>query len=371
MPTTTSHGLMPGSSSRLEGPRKWLQRQLRKTTSRQTMRNFEETAEHDFQLPVKRPSTAPSGQAQTVASAPLPVPAIPISIERTTPCPTAPAPSRQPRPDSDVMRDISAWLEASTITPSPPLMGGLSYWRTAVGPGVKDTSQAQHAIPITQAPERSRPSTAQSLQIRPFRRCARKVQVQMPSILRTRSQKLVERRQKGRSASMPLMTFPYEMMLQGPLPRLLRSPGSAQNLVARPSTSHATPAIYYKTIEYNQPRLGTPASTLGAPEDDVDHRMHIRFPWTSRSADSTRPSTAAADHSREDSTGDLSDAPTYFSGPPPPSYRSRAASVLTTSSFGCIDGMDSAQRQKSQERAALRRGVRGKLKRLAHNFSAQ
>jgi hypothetical protein len=67
--------------------------------------------------------------------------------------------------------------------------------------------------------------------------------------------------------------------------------------------------------------------------------------------------------------GDLSDAPTYFTGPPPPSYRSRAASVMTTSSFGCIDGMSVEQLQMSRQRAALQRGMKGKLKKFAQNFT--
>ncbi|UPX20477.1 uncharacterized protein EKO05_0010707 [Ascochyta rabiei] len=67
---------------------------------------------------------------------------------------------------------------------------------------------------------------------------------------------------------------------------------------------------------------------------------------------------------REDSMGDLSEAPTYSSGRPPPSYRSRTASILTTSSFGCVDGMSPAQRQVSQQRAMKCRGVRGRVKEL-------
>lgn len=68
---------------------------------------------------------------------------------------------------------------------------------------------------------------------------------------------------------------------------------------------------------------------------------------------------------REDSMGSFSSAPTYFSGPPPPSYRSRTASILTTSSFGCIDGMNSEQRQRAQEKAQRKRGMKGRLRKLA------
>lgn len=69
--------------------------------------------------------------------------------------------------------------------------------------------------------------------------------------------------------------------------------------------------------------------------------------------------------------GSFSSAPTYFSGMPPPSYKSRPtssrpASVLTTSSFGCIDGMNPEQRELSQRRAAQqKRSMKGRLRKLA------
>ncbi|KAL1610530.1 hypothetical protein SLS60_002199 [Paraconiothyrium brasiliense] len=80
---------------------------------------------------------------------------------------------------------------------------------------------------------------------------------------------------------------------------------------------------------------------------------------------------AAAHLPREDSMGSFSSAPTYFSGLPPPSYKSRPASsrpasILTTSSFGCIDGMNPEQRQLSQKRAAQKqRSMKGRLRKLA------
>ncbi|KAH9876472.1 hypothetical protein J1614_003603 [Plenodomus biglobosus] len=370
MLTITTQTSLPAPNRRLERSKRWLQRQLCKTTSRQTLNKSEHKVDCQAPLPIQRPRTAPSIQAELNASTPPLVPAFPISIERASPfLSVQPLPSA-PRPDSGVVRDIDAWLEASKIMSSPPLMGGLSYWRMATGPGLKDTSQVQHAIPIVTFSGRSRPWRGQT-QLRPFHRCARRVHVQMPSMLRTKSQPLAARKQNRRSVSMPVLAFPYETMAQAAPPRLERRPSSKRHLASRPSTAHATPAFYHNSTENEYARVETPVSIQGDPEDALDRRFHSWFPWTYRSADSTRPSTAAADHSREDSMGDLSDAPTYFSGPPPPSYRSRAASALTTSSFGCIDGMDLAQRQKSQERAALRRGMRGKLKRLAHNLAAQ
>jgi hypothetical protein len=118
-------------------------------------------------------------------------------------------------------------------------------------------------------------------------------------------------------------------------------------------------------------RYGNSSSTrTSKAEGSIERRMNALLVRSTRSADSTRPSTAAAHMHREYSMGDLSDAPSYFTGPPPPSYRSRPASILTTSSFGCIDGMSPAQRQISRQRAALQRGVKGRLKRLAQNFTS-
>lgn len=325
------------------------------------------------QVSIERPRTSPLIQANASASPPPPVPAIPITIERGSLSPSTRAPPRPPRPDSGVMRDINAWLDASMTTPSPPLMGGLSYWRTATMPGINDTAGIQHAIPIVHDAGSSRPCTShsQSQQARSFRRCAKKVHVQMPSLLRTRSHRLATRKQNRRSTSMPLISLPYETMMQAAPPVLLGRSGTVLRATARPSTANAASAICQEPSDDRHHRFASPANILGGRERMMDRRNHARFPWTSRSADSTRPSTAAGGRGREDSMGDLSDAPTYFSGPPPPSYRSRAASVMTTSSFGCIDGMGPAQRQISQQRAAQRRGVRGRLERLAHNLTTQ
>jgi len=362
---------MPASSSRLEGPKRWLQRQLRKTSSRQTLKPTEETGACQEQVSIDRPRTAPSTQADAGASTPPPVPAIPIAIERDFGCPSSPPPPRPPRPDSSVMRDINAWLDASMITPSPPLMAGLSYWRTATVPGTKDTAGMQHAIPIIHDAGNSRPSPSHGQQVRSFRRCAKKVHVQMPSLLRAKSHRLAARKQNRRSASMPLISLPYENTIQAAPPVLLGRSGTVLRAVARPSAANAAFTGCQEPVEDKYLRLGSPASTPGGQERNMDRSNHARLLWMSRSADSTRPPTAAAGRSREDSMGDLSDAPTYFSGPPPPSYRSRAASIMTTSSFGCIDGMGPAQRQISQQRAAQRRGMRAKLERLAHNFTTQ
>lgn len=371
MPATTTQYTFPTPNGKLEDPRKWLQRQLRKTTSRQTI-----VCDEDNDESLKRPRTAPSTEFVPSAESPPAVPSIWINIEQASPHPSIP-PLRPPRPDSSIIRDVNAWLDASMDTPSPPLMNGLAYWREATSPRVKDSIDIQHAIPIVRKSGVNRPSISRSQQMRSIRRCAKRLHVQMPILLRTKSQRPMGRKQiNRRSVSMPLLALPYEEMRQATPPKLFCQSGTLEPPGTRPFKAnervHANVLMTSSrpSAEYFNRCLPTPASARrGGLESSLERRVNAFFVRSLRSADSTRSSTAAAGPSREDSMGDLSDVPTYSSGLPPPSYRSRPASVLTTSSFGCIDGMNLAQRQDSQQRAALRRGVRGKLKRLAQNFA--
>jgi hypothetical protein len=332
--TNTEH-TVSAPNSKHGTAKRWLQRHLRKVASRQTLKGGDENSVQR-RASLNRPRTAPP-------HGPNSTPTVPIKMERVSPHPPILPPIRPPRPDSGVIRDVNAWLDASMNTPSPPLMGGLTYWRTATVPGVKDSAVAQHAIPGNGQQEKS------------FRRCAMKMQVQMPSLLRTRSQRPAGRKQMNReSVSMPVMQIGRSSSLLRP--------------ATRPPTRNAT--------EHLPLRQGTPASARpGDAESVLERRLKALLMRAARSAESTRPSTAVAvGLTREDSMGDLSDAPTYFSGPPPPSYRSRSRSrpesVLTTSSFGCIDGMNPQQRQISQKRAAEQRaGVKCRLKKFAQTFA--
>ncbi|KAI4605788.1 hypothetical protein J4E83_010451 [Alternaria metachromatica] len=375
MTATTTEQTTTTTISKHGTAKKWLQRHLRKVASRQTLKNDEGPIEIRRKPSVRRPRTAPStGATPSLQDAPA-VPPLPILVERVSPRPPVLPPLRPARPDSGVIRDVNAWLDASMNTPSPPLMGGLSYWRAATNVGAKDSAVAQHAIPVIGAPDVVRPSTATSQHGKSFLRCAKKMQVQMPSLLRTKSQRQACRKQINRqSASMPLLAISYEDVAEAPGTMLMSRSGSLRRPVTRPSTRHpSTRASALLSIDQQSQlpsRMGTPASARhGDTESVFERRLNAIFMRTARSADSTRPSTAAAGLIREDSMGDLSDAPTYFSGPPPPSYRSRPESLLSTSSFGCIDGMNPTQRQISQQRAALQRGMRCKLKRFAQGLA--
>ncbi|RMZ68388.1 hypothetical protein GMOD_00010023 [Pyrenophora seminiperda CCB06] len=377
MTVTTTEYTVSAANSKHGTAKKWLQRHLRKVTSRQALRGCGENGGIQRKGSLQRPRTAPSPGEVTSSNDTPDVALASIEFERVSPRPPVLPPLRPARPDSSVIRDVNAWLDASMSTSSPPIMGGISYWRAATKPGVKDSAVAQHAIPLIRAPELDRPSTASSHHGKSLRRCAKKVHDQMPSLLRTRSQRQTKWKQgKRQSASMPLLGISYEDIHQDTAALSITRSSS----LVRPETQSSTrqTSTYTNALlsvsrpsgEHLPSRQGTPGGTrFGDTDSILERRLNTMFLRIARSAESTRPSTAAAGLVREDSMGELSDAPTYFSGPPPPSYRSRPESLLTTSSFGCIDGMNPAQRQMSQQRAALQRGMKCKLKRFAQTFT--
>ena len=349
--TTPTTNTSSASTGKQEAAKQWIQKRLRKLPS------IQPTCDGDGglreRLTTKR---APSNAVEEVPA----VPPIPITFQRLIYTTSIQPPSRPPRPNSGVIRDVNAWLDASVNTPSPPLMGGVSYWKSGAVTNAKHSRGTQHAIPIVREPEPD-PPTLHSRQVKSFRRRARKIHVQMPQLVRNTSHRIGIRGRKlaRRSNSMPVFAVPYEEAQQAAPPRMMTRTSSCFN-----------PPLRAVTAEQPRHRYESPVSAMvSETESSIERRMHAIFGMSARSVDSTRPSTAAAHLTRENSLGDLSDAPTYFSGPPPPSYRSRPESILSTSSFGCIDGMNPAQRQISQQRAAEQHSVKGKLKRFAQNFT--
>jgi hypothetical protein len=360
------------SGSNHSTAKQWFQRRLPKMRSVEP--NDDKCDGMREQANLRRPQTAPtSGVVRDMSVVPA-VPPISIDTQPRLHCSTARSPTCPLRPDSGVMRDVNAWLDASVVPPTP-LMGGLSYWKQAQDPHARDTASTQHAIPIIQVTRDKGPSTSQSQHGKLFRRPAKGIQVQMPLLTWDnstwdRSQKQISKR----SNSMPLVAIPYEATQQANQPALftrnrsvsdqttgsLSSPGVSSERLLSDETHLERPRIRY----------GTPCSTRSSDaEGSLERRMNAVFGRSKLSAGSTRPSTAAGHLSREDSVGDYSDTPTYFTGLPPPLYRSRPASILTTSSFGCIDGMKPEQRQIRQQRAAQQRGVRCKIKKFAQSFA--
>ncbi|KAF2870366.1 hypothetical protein BDV95DRAFT_79632 [Massariosphaeria phaeospora] len=341
----------------------WLQRCLRRHAPPRQENAFEDR--HQVHTSLGRPQTAPSTGTVT-APPPMPVNSgRPVSRPQTKPSP------RPPRPDSNVVRDVNAWLDTSTTRAPPPLMGGLQYWREGPFVGPSDIADVRYAVPIVCASGGARPARSHSQNIKSFCRRAKKMQVRMPSLLRTNSQRpTVQKQLYRRSASMPLMSMSYQTHEEY-TPRLFNHAGPVIQDMGRPMTASATIQsegwfMMGQREAVHPRRHGSPASVrFGEPESTMERRINAVFGQSSRPAEARRPSTAAAHLPREDSMGNLSDAPTYFSGLPPPSYRSRAASIVSTSSFGCIDGMSAEQRQLSQQRAAQRsRGMKGRFKRL-------
>ncbi|KAH7070146.1 hypothetical protein FB567DRAFT_456273 [Paraphoma chrysanthemicola] len=382
MTTPVTKNTLSASSSKHETAKQWLQRRLRKQSSAQSSKDSGPGGIRD-PIPIQRPRTAPStreaSQMDTVSAEP-PIPGVTFTILQPIHSPSDQRLPHQTRPDSGVVRDVNAWLDASMSVPSPPLMAGLTYWRTTTDLNAQDSASAQHAIPIVRRPDFVRPSASHGQPTRPVRRRARKIGVQMPSLTRSKSGREAARKiTNGRSNSVPTLAIPYEATRQGDPPaemtqwRPFLVPATYD--VSRTEIQHTSRR--YEDVRRLEYRAGyeSPASTCLRTSDGsniIEQGVHAFFIRSSKSGDSTRSSGADVRMTRENSLGDISEAPTYWSGPPPPSYRtrSRTASILTTSSFGCIDGMTAEQRQISQQRAAHKRSMKGKLKRFAQNLAS-
>lgn len=351
----------------------WLARCLPKSGPWQT-RSSKKKDKMTRQISLKRPCTAPSTGTATTSIPP--VPPLPATVEHLLHGDTTKTPTRPLRPDPAVIRDVNAWLDAGMIKPSSPLMSGLPYWREDPFTSIGNPTGVQYAVPIVREQGDDMITSSHGQQLRSFCRRAKRMQVRMPSLQRMRSQRgTVRRNINRRSVSTPLLGIPYEATQEGTAPVFLMRYGSVSHARIRPATASAStqasqvvgiPGPAPSIFEGRPIRNGSHASGCSAGlECNRGRIINAVFDRTKPADSNLRPKAAAALMLREDSMGGLSDAPTYFSGPPPPSYRSRAASILTTSSFGCIDGMDSEQRQLSQRRAAERKGVKGKLKKLA------
>lgn len=372
---TSTNTLVP---SKHDTAKKWLQRRLRKPASRQLLRSEKGGVEGKASL--KRPQTAPLSGRATSDAVP-PVPRIPIDVALPSPRLAIQPPSRPARPDSGVIRDVNAWLDASVSSQSPPLMGGLQYWRSAsTKPAIAPTS-VQYAVPIVREPGPSRTVTPSGEHVKSIcRRGAKKVQAKMPSLLRTASQRVAERKQLNRrSASMPLLTAPSEHTTRETSPKVLIR--SKSFLLASSRTSISKILTEENTLlsasqhAFDSPLLGSTRTSVSCSGTgrSTDQRMSTVLEQRRKRGVRNRHWKSGVNLGQDESLGDLSlsEAPTYSTRYPPPSYRSRAASIMTTSSFGCVDGMSPAQRQISQQRAATRsRGMRGRVKELRKLFQS-
>ena len=364
------------TTSRHGTAKKWLNKRLWKPPSRQLLRS--ECSEGiKRKLSLKRPQTAPASKSTTPEDIPL-VPQIPINIERPSTRLAMQPPPRPPRPNTAVMRDVNAWLDSSGSVSPQPIMGGLSYWRSASAVPIPASTNVQYAVPIVRKSSSSRSATPPYQQMKSIcRRGAKRVQAKIPPLLRTTSQRVATDPQNdGHSESMPIISIPYEQTLQGASPKLMTRSRSFLLASARTSSSKASTEgqelLTPGRASLDLPVLGS-TRTSAAYNGFKGRRVRQRFGQARRCGESSRP-TNSGTH-LEESIGDLSlsEAPTYSTGLPPPSYRSRSrtASIGTTSSFGCVDGMSPAQRQISvqQQREALKnRSMRGRVKELRKMF---
>lgn len=315
------------------------------------------------QLSLRRPRTAPSSGTATMDDTIPPIPMLPLDTQDWTARPQLKASPSQGRTESGVIRDVDAWLDASLPKPPAPLMGGLSYWREAVPAGAHGADGVQYAIPIVQGTDPEKPAASHGQQIKSF--CRRAIRI--PSLRKDKTQCEDGADQNPRPTSDSAFAIPYAQMEQGEAPIFI---DQFTHSAARSSTGTASSSamlvearngLSYAIANASHRRVSPRFQGL-----ELDKERHLSGSSGSTGGGHLRRIPANGHFPREDSVGSFSSAPTYFSGPPPPSYHSRPASVLSTSSFGCIDGMNPEQRQISQKRAAQRqRGMKGRLRRLA------
>ncbi|KAG9197110.1 hypothetical protein G6514_002275 [Epicoccum nigrum] len=361
-------------TSRHEQAKKWLNKRLRKPASRQLLRS-ESSEGIKRKLSLKRPQTAPASNSTTPEEIPL-VPQILIDMGPPSTQLAIQPPPRPPRPNTAVMRDVNAWLDSSGSVSPQPIMGGLSYWRSASAVPIAATSSMQYAVPIVRESSSSRSATPPRRQMKSLcRRRAKRVQAKLPPLLRTTSQRVATHPQNsGHSNSMPFISIAYEQTIRRASPKLMtRSKSFLLGSARKSSPKASTEEQELLTLDQSSPDVPVLGSTrVGATYNGIE-RGRVRETSGQAGRCSSRP-TNSGTH-LDESMGDLtlSEAPTYSSGLPPPSYRSRSrtASIVTTSSFGCVDGMSPAQRQISvqQQRVAMKnRGMRGRVKELRKLF---
>ena len=320
-----------------------------------------------------RPSTAPCSSSTTKDESIPPLPLMPPEFHHLLNRQKLDSPLRPSTPNSMVTPKIDVWLDSSK--PLPALMGGLSYWKEGDHTTIDRVTNVQYAIPIIQEPDCQKSSTSHGEQLKSFYRRAKK-QVRMPSFRQLKPSHTSEANDDERSESIPTLSIPYELMEPGGSPMCIARK-EATNALMRPSTAVSTTPVILPNGQAVMASADSPLrrnSLSGIQFLEMDFEMgQLVLDHSSLSDSNPRRGALAAAHlPREDSMGSFgSSAPTYASGVPPPSYKSRPASsrpvsILTVSSFGCIDGMNAEYRQLSQKKAAEKqRTMKGRLKKLA------
>ncbi|OCL03703.1 hypothetical protein AOQ84DRAFT_368155 [Glonium stellatum] len=291
-------------------------------------------------------------------SAELPSPTSTATPTQTSGC----APPRPARPSSATMQDVHAWLDETLIKPSPGIMGGVPYWRDpSTFSSNPSPSDIQYAIPIVDYSQIESDSSDtssdshRSHRIRFIVRCSSKVHMRVRSMPLLLSQ----RYESDASSLAPKCRSKSLMTL------LSCSTGEKSSIADAPdiAVAHAN----RRNIPRDTRRWGWVKNLWISHEDELApvpqaSASYKQFPVMDESL-----RALVSDMVREDSLGHISDAPTYYSDAPPPSYRTYAASVFSMSSFGCIDGLRSSNGIRHQENNR-KRGMKYKLKNLGNRL---
>ncbi|KAF2271547.1 uncharacterized protein EI97DRAFT_471103 [Westerdykella ornata] len=358
---TVSDKRDPEVEGRGESSGNWFSRRLRKPSAKQGREAEGICVRTEIEL--ERPKTAPSTGTKDWAYATTDVPPLPRPLGKPPPL---------PRPESGVIRDVNAWLDASTIQPAPRIMGGIPYWREGGLVHTVPRSDVRYAFDIRPA----RPTT-HGQQFKSFCRRAGKMQVRMPTLPRSQRNTLAQRKQLNRGSNTvpslpPLPPSPVEAKPKIPeQKRPFRSKSLME--LKKLFTPETSPDHGGSTLKMQvKPRDQNPAP---APQmrSSASSRFDNQEALMERRVNAVFGRTRAASHvgtmrSMNSRRGEsvMSDAPTYSTGVPPPSYHSRAESIRSTSSFGCVDAMRETREHNSRGQTVPRNGgMREKFKKIA------
>ena len=300
---------------------------------------------------------APSAQ-ESVSPAEIPSPTSVALLTQTN----GSAPPRPARPSSTIIRGVHAWLDATVIRPSPGIMGGIPYWRdSSTFSSNPSPSDVQYAVPIVNH-SRIESGGSETSSESHRRHRIRFIACSPPKVhVRIRAMPLLpsQRHERDTSSSAPKH---YSKSLM-----ILLSCSTIPELPTADALEVVAVQANRRNILGSTCRWGWMENLWVSHEDELvlvaqTSVSHEQLPGAD---ESLRALNSSMIH--EDSMGNLSEVPTYYSGAPPPSYRTHAASIRSMSSFGCIDGLRSLDGTRRQG-SSRRRGMKRKLKNLANRL---
>ena len=294
---------------------------------------------------------APSAQ-ESVGPAEIPSPTSVTPLTQTN----GSAPPRPARPSSTIIRDVHAWLDATVIRSPPGIMGGIPHWRdSSTFSSNPSPSDVQYAVPIVNHSRIESDGSGTSSESHRRHRI-RSIACSPPKVhVRIRSMPLLpsQRHERNTSSSAPKHCSKSLMILLSCSAIPEWPTADALEVVAVQANR--------RNILKSTCRWGWMKNLWVSHEDELvlvaqTSVSHEQLPGAD---ESLRAPNSSMIH--DDSMGNLSEVPTYYSGAPPPSYRAHAASIRSMSSFGCVDGLRSLDGTRRQG-SSRRRGMKRKLK---------